>query len=140
MAASLAKRPRIYVAGPYSTGDAMANIRRALSVADCLIALEAAPYVPHLSGFFDLLFPHPWAFWIEQDLQWLACCHALVRLPGLSAGAGIEVDQARRLGLPVFALGEDLSLPGDFLSWLAAWSEPKPADPSGEDNRERSAQ
>jgi hypothetical protein len=39
---------------------------------------------------------------MELDLIWLPACDAVLRLPGESNGADIEVKEAQRLGLPVF--------------------------------------
>lgn len=134
------RKPRVYVAGPYSTGDVAENVHAAIYVANRLAGMGCAPFCPHLSHFWHMIYHQPWTFWLEQDLQWLACCDALVRLPGPSAGASIEVNQARRLDLPVFALGEDLSLPGDLLRWVEAWRSPEAGKSTEEDNHERSAQ
>lgn len=111
------RKPRIYIAGPYSVGDVAQNVARALAMADWLAREGCAPFCPHLSHFFHLLHPHPWHFWIEQDLEWLRCCHALVRLPGESQGAEVEVVQARALGLPVFEAAGDVAAVRDMAAW-----------------------
>ena len=43
------------------------------------------------------------------ELPWVAVADALLRLPGESVGADIEVGEARRLGIPVFAAIADLA-------------------------------
>lgn len=102
------KPRRLYIAGPYSAGDPMANIRRALEAADEALARGWLPFVPHLSGFWHFHSPKPWEDWVRMDLAWLEVCDALLRLAGESPGADIEVKYARELGLPVYAGLADL--------------------------------
>lgn len=92
----------IYVSGPYTQGDALQNVHKAIDAAEQLIGLGYTPFVPHLSHFWHMIHPHPWEFWIEQDLAWIARCDGLLRLPGPSKGADIEVARAIELGLPVW--------------------------------------
>lgn len=97
----LAKRLRVYISGPYSKGDVMANIRRALDAAEEVWRAGHLPYVPHLTGFWHMVHPHPWREWLEYDLEWLRVCDVVLRLPGDSAGADTECYQAARRGMPV---------------------------------------
>ncbi|MFA6046843.1 MAG: DUF4406 domain-containing protein [Phycisphaerales bacterium] len=92
----------IYIAGPYTGGDVAVNVGKAVGVGDALAESGAVPFIPHLSHFWHLLWPHEWEFWLTQDLAWLAKCDALLRLPGASPGAEREIAEAERLGLPVF--------------------------------------
>lgn len=97
------QRPiRIYIAGPYTAGDVAVNVRHAIEAGDRVARWGAVPFIPHLSHFWHLLFPQPWEFWLTQDLQWLALCDAVLRLPGESHGADLEEAEAGRLGIPVF--------------------------------------
>jgi Domain of unknown function (DUF4406) len=93
---------RIYVAGPYTNGDVAVNIRTAYEAADRLADLGFAPFVPHSTHFWHMLFPRPYEFWLELDDQFLPCCAAVLRLPGGSKGADGEVRLAESLGIPVF--------------------------------------
>jgi hypothetical protein len=93
---------RVYIAGPYTKGDVAQHVRNAVEAADKLLKAGHLPYVPHLTHFWHLLFPGPYEQWMALDLGWLSTCQALVRLPGESKGADIEVAEARRLGIPVF--------------------------------------
>jgi hypothetical protein len=115
--------PRIYVAGPYTQGDVAQNVARALHLADWLAREGCAPFVPHLSHFWHMQHAHTWQFWIEQDLQWLAVCDALVRLPGESQGAEVEVIQARALGRPIFEAAGDVAALRDIAAWRAWLSQ-----------------
>ena len=45
---------------------------------------------------------------IENDLAWVECADAVLRLPGESVGAEIECDHARRWGIPVYDSIADL--------------------------------
>ena len=93
---------RVYIAGPYTTGDTMANIRTACSYGDIVARRGHAPMVPHLSGFMEAIYPQGYETWMRIDLAWLAVADAVIRIPGHSPGADREVDEARRLGIPVF--------------------------------------
>jgi hypothetical protein len=106
---------RVFVAGPLSKGDMMANVRAALLAANRLWAAGFAPYVPHLTFFWEIVFPHPYEDWIAYGLEMLSCCDYLVRLPGESAGADREESFARGHGIPVWYGVE---------SFLAAMKEP----------------
>jgi hypothetical protein len=101
---------RIYVAGPYTKGDVVLNVRRSIEVAEEIVALgpEYSPYIPHLSHFWHLVAPHDYKFWLEYDKVWLRCCDALFRFPGISSGAEDEVNLAISLGIPVFYHIKDL--------------------------------
>src|SRR5262245_13074316 len=93
---------RVYVAGPYTKGDVAQNVRKAYEAANGLADKGVAPFVPHHTHFWHMIFPRPYADWIRLDLAFLPCCDALLRLPGESSGADGEVAEARRLGIPVF--------------------------------------
>src|SRR5947209_11617163 len=101
---------RIYVAGPYTKGDVAVNVRNAYAAANHLADLGFAPFVPHATHFWHMLFPRPYEFWLNLDNQFLPYCEAVLRLPGESSGADKEVDLARKLGIPVFTKIEDLVL------------------------------
>ena len=99
----------VYVAGPYSKGDVALNVRYALEVAEALIDKGFTPYIPHLTHFWHLVFPHDIEFWYAYDLEWLAKCDALLRLTGESIGADKEVRFAQDHGIPVFHYYKDLA-------------------------------
>lgn len=95
-------KARIYVAGPYTKGDVAVNVRNAYEAANRLADLGFAPFVPHATHFWHMLFPRPYEFWIELDKKFLPCCEAVLRLPGESKGADGEVQLAQNLGIRVF--------------------------------------
>lgn len=99
---------RIYIAGPYTNGDVAANVRNAYAAADQLADLGFAPFVPHATHFWHMLFPRPYEFWLELDNQFLPLCEAVLRLPGESNGADKEVQLAHKLNIPVFKEIDDI--------------------------------
>jgi hypothetical protein len=94
---------KIYVAGPYTQGDVAQNVRNAFAAANRLADLGFAPFVPHTTHFWHMLFPRPYEFWLELDNEFLPCCDAILRLDGASNGADKEVALAQLLGKPVFS-------------------------------------
>lgn len=95
------RRTRVYIAGPYTLGDKEANVRASIDAATVLLDSGFAPYVPHLTHYWDAVHPRHYATWIALDMQWLTCCDVLLRLPGPSEGADGEVAAAGALGIPV---------------------------------------
>lgn len=93
---------RIYVAGPYTSGDQLANTRAAIAAGDELLGYGFAPYIPHLTHYWDELHPHEWEEWLALDKEWLLLCDAVVRLFGESRGAELECEWAREAGIPVY--------------------------------------
>jgi len=100
--------PKIYIAGPYTQGDVAMNVRNAFEAANRLADLGFAPFVPHGTHFWHMMFPRPYEFWLELDRQFLPCCDGLLRLPGNSNGANKEVEVAKELGIPIFHSIEEL--------------------------------
>jgi hypothetical protein len=101
-------KARVYVAGPYTQGDVAINVRKAYEAANRLADLGFAPFVPHATHFWHMLFPRAYEFWLELDSEFLPFCEAVLRLPGPSNGADKEVSLAQELGLPVFTDIDDL--------------------------------
>jgi hypothetical protein len=101
-------KARVYVAGPYTQGDVAVNVRKAYEAANHLADLGFAPFVPHATPFWHMLFPRPYEFWLDLDNQFLPFCEAVFRLPGPSSGADKEVALAEKLKIPVFADIDDL--------------------------------
>ena len=97
----MTNKPKIYIAGPYTQGVPISNVRAALVVADERLVLGYAPFVPHLSHFWNLILPHTYETWMELDLQWVVMCDVVYRMPGVSVGADSEVDFAMANGIPV---------------------------------------
>lgn len=102
-------KPLAYVAGPYTKPDPVINVRRAVQVGDILTKAGAAVIVPHLSMLWHLISPKPIDCWYAQDLDLLAHCSMLVRIPGESTGADLEVEFAEATGIKVYSIPEALT-------------------------------
>jgi hypothetical protein len=98
----------IYIAGPYSGGDTVINVRTAILMAEGLMMLGLIPYIPHLTMFWHLITPHNYDFWLKYDLNWLDKCDGLLRLSGESSGADKEVEYAQARGIPVYYSIEEI--------------------------------
>ena len=101
---------RVYIAGPITLGDTFLNVRDALLAADKVLAVKDTPFVPHMNVIWHLVSPHETKEWLDWDIQWLRVCHVVIRLPGESVGADLEVKEAKRLGIPVLTLEEYLEI------------------------------
>jgi 4-hydroxy-3-methylbut-2-en-1-yl diphosphate synthase IspG/GcpE len=55
-----------------------------------------------------MIFPQGYDTWLTLDIEWLSVCDCLLRLPGESKGADIEVEYAREHMIPVFYTIEQL--------------------------------
>ena len=98
----------VYVAGPYTQGDVMHNIRASIEAASELLRAGLIPFCPHLTGFWHFHAPEDYNDWLAYDLAWLHKCDALLRLPGPSSGADNEVVVAKGMGIPVYNRMEKL--------------------------------
>ena len=92
----------IYIAGPITIGDPGKHVNKAVNIANKLIKAGHSVYLPHTTQLWHMISPKPWAFWIRNDLAILARCDCVLRLPGKSKGADIEVQAAERLKLGVY--------------------------------------
>lgn len=93
---------KVYVAGPYTKGDVAQNVRNAIQAGDRLAEAGYVPFIPHLTHFWHLIYPHDWNFWREQGLHWLEICDYVLCLPGKSLGASLEAYRAVDLDIPVY--------------------------------------
>jgi hypothetical protein len=109
-------KPLVYIAGPYSSGDPVHNTHYAVRCATNLLRDgRVTPFVPHLTLLWHAITPLPYELWCAYDLEILARCDAVLRLPGPSDGADEEVFAAHRLDLPVFEDEQAL------LTWADQW-------------------
>lgn len=100
---------RIYVAGPYSASTAEArlnNVIRAMQVGRDLVGLGHAPFIPHLTHYFDEWLQStgetlPYDDYLAWDVEFLSTCDALYFI-GASPGADYERAWAEANGIPVF--------------------------------------
>lgn len=107
-------RKRIYIAGPISKGDLETNVRQATEAGIALLRAGYAPLVPHLTCYMGGSKPERLPCgtiaddWYAADLPWVAVSDAVLRLPGESTGADMEVCCAEAAGVPVFYRIDDL--------------------------------
>jgi hypothetical protein len=112
-------KPLIYVASPYTKGDAAINTNFQCRIWDQLMDDGRVwPYVPLWSHFQHALFPRPYTDWIEYDNAVIPRMDACLRLNAVcesvnyevseSSGADNEVKLFESLGKPVFYSIEDL--------------------------------
>ncbi len=101
---------RIYIAGPYSSDDPaerLRNTERAMHAGRVLLAHGHAPFIPHLSHYFDgwaneRAKPVRYQQYLEWDAAFLEVCDAVLML-GSSPGADREIDLAARLRIPILS-------------------------------------
>ena len=92
-----------YIAGPLlagSSSEEAQNVGRAGRIANDLLRAGHLVYCPHRSWYQDREANgnFGWQWWILYDLEWLRRCGRLVRIPGESLGADIEVAEALGMG------------------------------------------
>ena len=100
---------KVYVAGPYTNGDVAANVANAIRAANKILDAGHTPFVPHLFHFWHLVYPRRYEDWTAMDMEWLKFCDVIVRLPGESRGADMEVAWAKSKKMAVYNLGEFLA-------------------------------
>jgi hypothetical protein len=99
---------RVYVSGPLSGPNAEENVEVAMKVGRTLIEKGYFPLVPHLTWYMDPDNELGHETWLDIDKAWITVADVVVRLPGPSKGADIEVAHAMRIGVPVFYSLDDL--------------------------------
>ena len=83
----------------------MQNVRRAIEAGHALADAGFAPFIPHLTHYWDEMFPREYESWMAMDFAFLSVCDGVLRLEGFSPGADREVAFAKELGIPVFHAG-----------------------------------
>ena len=92
----------VYIAGAYSQGDPVRNIRLVLAIAEDLIEEGFFVVVPHLFHLWHFVYPHSYDFWLDYGKKLLSLCDCVLRISGESKGADGEVEYAREIGKAVF--------------------------------------
>jgi len=94
-------RPRVYIAGPITLGSKNYNLYQFMQAHEILMDFGFAVFNPGLTALL------PWERdkyheeWLDCCLPWVESADLLVRLPGRSKGADMEVDHAIKHGVPV---------------------------------------
>lgn len=109
----------VYIAGPFSGADGWEvaeNVHRAERAAREVARLGAAPLTPHSIGA-RMNGTETYEYWCAATLEMMRRCDAVLLVDGWgrSRGALGEMEEAQRVGLPIFYPGE----PG--MRALAAW-------------------
>ena len=114
------------MAGPISKGDLHHNLCQAVNVSRVLIRLGYAVFTPQLSMFMGAdhkyqRYGNDYTYtahadptaqmnegishgeWLDMDFAWIEVSDCLLRLPGESKGADLEVDWAEKIRKPVFS-------------------------------------
>ena len=92
----------IYISGPYSIGDKVMNVNRAIEAGNQILEIGAIPFIPHLCHFWDMLTPRPLEDWMEIDYEMLRRCDGMLRLEGKSFGAQCEEVYASARKIPIY--------------------------------------
>ncbi len=111
----------VYVAGPYraKTGWGIEeNIQAARRIGAEVARQGAFPVVPHANtAHYDGI--NDDRFWLDGTLAMLRKCDAVVLCDGWQRSSGTrgELDEAKRLGLPVFEYSDPISWRA-FCDWV----------------------
>lgn len=124
-------RPLVGIASPYTTPDPITNIRLGARFATALWTCsngDLVPVLPNANLVWDMIAPLPYEAWLAITMAVIVRCDAIVRLPGESSGADLEVERAESLGIPVlYAHPYDLDDPAakivPALHAALAWSK-----------------
>lgn len=102
-------KPKVYIASPFSKGDQIINTKAQYDVFNSIITTgKLIPFAPLWATFQHFVYPLSYDEWMEWDLEWVKACDCVLRLPGESEGADIEVNTAIENGKPVFCSLEQL--------------------------------
>lgn len=99
---------KVYISSPYTIGDTAVNVKVQMDMADKLMSLGFAPFVPLYSHFQHMMHPRPHEDWLKFDLEWVGVCDCVLRLDGESKGGDIEVGYANDNNIKVFYSLEEL--------------------------------
>ena len=98
----MAKKKFVYISSPYTLGDNFVNVNRQIQTGNELIDLGFIPLSPLLNSvWYHMQKERAWDIWMDIDYALLDKCDILLRLPGESKGADLEVTYAQEQGIPV---------------------------------------
>ena len=93
---------KVFISSPYTMGYMPENLQKHFECANKLLDNGIAVFSPLLFHYLEIQKTRPYDFWLKIDQEWLQQCDAVLRLPGESNGAEIEVALAKEKGIPVF--------------------------------------
>lgn len=91
----------IYIASPYTLGDQAQNVAIQKDAAHTILDWGHCPIAPLLTHYLHIRRQRPWDEWMKMDLTLVKKSDLLLRLPGESRGADMEVAHAKDQGIPV---------------------------------------
>jgi len=83
-------------------------VREQILTGHKLLKLGFYPYIPELHHFMHMICPITYDEVMDLDLAWVEMCDCVLRLPGESKGADMEVTHALKMGLEVFYSIDDI--------------------------------
>ena len=93
----------VYIASKYSFGDNFVNTQKQIEVANMLLDEGFIPISPLMNSvWYNMQKERSWDFWMGHDFHLLDQCECLLRLPGDSKGADMEVAYALEYGKKVY--------------------------------------
>lgn len=98
----------IYVASQYTVGVAEENVQAQIEAGHKIMDLGHCAILPLLTHYMNAWRNRPWLEWMTCDYELIHRSDALIRLPGPSKGADLEVELAQKLGKPVFFFWDEL--------------------------------
>ena len=99
---------KVYISSPYSLGSVELNVRKQIDASNELMNNGIAAFVPLLYHYQEIIHTRDYDDWMNMLICWLPVCDCLLRLPGESKGADVEVAKAIELDIPVFYSIEEL--------------------------------
>lgn len=117
----------VYVAGPYrskSREGVQMNIQSAMQVGKLACLKGWSPVVPHANtAMLDELVPELGdQFWLDATMELMRRCDAVVLAPGWQRSEGVkgELNEADRLGIPIYRSEHELPYAAAFLEEMEA--------------------
>lgn len=105
---------RIYIASPYTPGDIEENVQKQIRVWHQLTDEGHTAYAPLLLYYCDLYRRRPYNDYLNHCLSMLPFFAMLLRLPGVSKGADIELKIAKELDKFIFTPSDSVLSPADL--------------------------
>jgi len=97
-------RIKVYLASPYTMGDTAKNVKAQIDATNDLYLLGFNVFSPLVGTHFQhMVYPKDYNFWLSLDYEWISVCDCVLRLEGISEGADLEVEHAKRIGKKVFS-------------------------------------
>jgi len=100
---------KVYIASPYTKGNQLENVNVQMDMYYELVQLGFLPFTPLYSHYVHERNPISYDKWMEIDYKWIDVCDYILRLPGESKGADLEIEYAKNQNKIVFYSVEELT-------------------------------